>query len=251
MKDGEYFERLYDGDTLEALAYLKETDDEYYRVEKTYGATLCMDSLAQGYHSVSTYNSTQNANIQNFIREDWPGILYADINHYMYILGCTNRNEAELVGIKYVLSESDDAGIPGMEKMKTFGRITVYTDPSVRNIASFYPRSVVEPTYGIDANGFTRIDGTAEVPEDGLLLIAIPFEHGWDVYVDGVEVEQRKVEHGFIGVELAAGRHEISVRYLCPGLVKGTAISVFSLLLFGLFIILEHIYVKRKRSMNP
>ena len=262
MKDGEYFERLYDGDTLEALAYLKETDDEYYRVEKTYGATLCMDSLAQGYHSVSTYNSTQNANIQNFIREDWPGILYADINHYMYILGCTNRNEAELVGIKYVLSESDDAGIPGMEKMKTFGRITVYTDPSVRNIASFYPRSVVEPTYGIDANGFTgtafvryadrnpsaeitlkdqvrddRIDGTAEVPEDGLLLIAIPFEHGWDVYVDGVE--------------LAAGRHEISVRYLCPGLVKGTAISVFSLLLFGLFIILEHIYVKRKRSMNP
>ena len=125
MKDGEYFEKLYDRDTLEALAYIRENDDEYYRIEKTYGATLCMDSLVQGYHTVSTYNSTQNANIQNFIREDWPGILYADINHYMYILGCTNRNEAELVGIKYVLSESEDAGIPGMEKMKTFGKITV------------------------------------------------------------------------------------------------------------------------------
>ena len=276
MKDGEYFERLYDKDTLEALAYLKENDDEYYRVEKTYGATLCMDSLVQGYHTVSTYNSTQNANIQNFIREDWPGILYADINHYMYILGCTNQNEAELVGIKYVLSESEDAGIPGMEKMKTFGKITVYTDPSVKNIASFYPKSVVEPTYGIDANGFTgtafvryadrdpaaeitlkdqvrddRVDGTVEAPEDGLLLIAIPFEHGWDVYVDGAEAEQRKVEHGFIGVELTAGRHEISVRYLCPGLVKGAAISVFSLLLFVLFIVLEQILLKRKQNMTP
>lgn len=273
MKDGEYFERLYDEDTHEALAWLKENDDEYYRVEKTYGATLCMDSLVQGYHTVSTYNSTQNANIQNFIREDWPGILYADINHYMYILGCTNQNESELVGIKYVLSESEDAGIPGMEKMKTFGRITLYTDPSVKNIASFYPKSVVEPTYGIDANGFTgtafvkysdrdpsaeitlkdqvkddRIDGTVTAPEDGLLLIAIPFEHGWDVYVDGTEVVQRKVEHGFIGVELSAGQHEISVRYLCPGLVKGAAISAFSLILFVLFIILERIFERRKRS---
>ena len=270
MMDGEYFERLYDEDTLNALAWIRENDDEYYRVEKTYGATLCMDSLVQGYHTVSTYNSTQNANIQNFIREDWPGILYADINHYMYILGCTNRNEAELVGIKYVLSESEDAGIPGMEKIKTFGRITVYTDPSVKNIASFYPKSAAEPTYGIDANGFTgtafvrfadrdvsteitlkdqvrddRIDGTVNASEDGLLLIAIPFEHGWDVYVDGVETEQRKVEHGFIGVELTAGNHEISVRYLCPGLVKGAAISVFSLALFVLFIILERMLKKK------
>ena len=273
MKDGEYFEKLYDRDTLEALAYIRENDDEYYRIEKTYGATLCMDSLVQGYHTVSTYNSTQNANIQNFIREDWPGILYADINHYMYILGCTNQNEAELVGIKYVLSESEDAGIPGMEKMKTFGKITVYTDPSVKNIASFYPGSVAVPTYGIDANGFTgtafvryadrdssaeitlkdqvrddRIDGTVNAPEDGLLLIAIPFEHGWDVYVDGVETEQRKVEHGFIGVELTAGRHEISVRYLCPGLVKGAAISAFSLVLFVLFIFLERVLEKRKHK---
>ena len=278
MKDGEYFERLYDGDTEKALQYLKETDDEYYRVEKTYGATLCMDSLVQGYHTVSTYNSTQNANIQNFIREDWPGILYADINHYMYILGCANQNEAELVGIKYVLSESEDAGIPGMEKMKTFGRITVYRDPTVKNIASFYPASVVEPTYGIDANGFTgtafvrysdrnasaeislkdrvrddRIEGTVTAPEDGLLLIAIPFEHGWDVYVDGVETEQRKVEHGFIGVELRAGEHQISVRYLCPGLVKGAAISAFSIVLFVLFIFLERLMAGRRseKEKNP
>ena len=53
-----YFGELYDRNIQQALNYLRATDPEFYRVEKSYvGATDCMDALAQEYRGVSTYNS--------------------------------------------------------------------------------------------------------------------------------------------------------------------------------------------------
>ena len=52
---------LYNEDVKNALAWLKETDTGFYRVEKTYLEGIAsMTSLAQDYSSISTYNSMQN-----------------------------------------------------------------------------------------------------------------------------------------------------------------------------------------------
>lgn len=271
LKGGEYFSSLYDEDTEEALDFLKSSDSEYYRTEKTYGATISMDSLVQGYHPVSTYNSTQNRNIQNYVLHDWPDLLYNDYNHYVYVLGCVNEEQSDLTGIKYVLAKTADAGIPGFETYKQFGSVTLYRNTSVTNIASFYDEAAVSATYGTDSDGYTptvtmafsqrdeeaaislkdsvkddRIEGTVSAPQDGILFLAIPYEHGWSVSIDGVRQELLKADEGFTAVRVGKGEHTVTVSYLCPGLVKGAAISAFSL---GLFIVFLGIgKIRRKKN---
>ena len=236
---------------------------QWYRIEKAYGATMCTDSMVQGYHPISAYNSTQNANIQNYVNMYWDDILYNDINHYLYVLGCADTTQSRLCGIKYVLSKNSEAVIPDTEAVRQFGDVYVYRFKDVGNICSYYPYSDVSGTFGTASDGFTstvtvdydrrdtkaqiymkdngkngRIDGNVTVIQQGVLFIAIPFENGWSVYVDGEKTEMRKANEGFIGVDLEAGTHDISLRYVCPGLIKGIIVSLFSVMLLILFSVL-------------
>ena len=272
LKDGKYFEELYDEDTLKALAWIEENDGQWCRIEKTYGATLATDSMVQGYHPISAYNSTQNANIQNYVNMYWDDVLYNDINHYLYILGSADTTQSKLCGIKYVLSRNSEAVLPGTQAVANFGDVYIYRFTDVGNICSYYPYSNVVDTFGTASDGFTdtvtvnyderdttaqiyirdngkddRIKGTVTVIQQGVLFIAIPFENGWSVYVDGEKVNMRKANEGFIGVELEAGTHDISMKYVCPGLIKGIIVTVFSILLFILFHVLEK---RRDKKMN-
>ena len=56
-------------DVKEAIAWLKETDTGFYRIEKTYREGIAsMTSLAQDYSSISAYNSHR--------MEMWEGICF-------------------------------------------------------------------------------------------------------------------------------------------------------------------------------
>ena len=99
-------------------------------------------------------------------------------------------------------------------------------------------RDTTAQIYMKDIGKDSRIDGDVTVIQQGVLFIAIPFENGWSVYVDGEKTEMLKANEGFIGVELEAGVHEISLRYVCPGLIKGILITIFSIILFILFYVL-------------
>lgn len=75
------------------------------------------------------------------------------------------------------------------------------------------------------------VEGRADVKEDGVLMLAIPYETGWHAYVDGEEVTIHKVNYGFSGIELEKGEHEIRFVFECPGFMPGVAISILFLLL--------------------
>ena len=272
LKGGKYFEELYDTDTANALRWIRENDSQWYRVEKTYGATMATDSMVQDYHPISAYNSTQNANIQNYINMYWDDVLYMDINHYLYVLGSADTDQSGLCGIKYVLSRNSEAVLPGTEQVFSSGDVYVYRFTDVNNICSYYPYSEVSKTFGKASDGFTdtvtvnfeekdpkaklivldggkddRITANVTVIQQGVLFFAIPFENGWSVYVDGEKKAMRKANEGFIGVDLEAGTHEITLKYLCPGLVKGMIITIFSIILLILFSVLENM---RDRSVD-
>ena len=57
-KPQDFFREMYRVDLQDCLAYLKNLDPEFYRVEKDYiSGTVAMDASAQGYRGISTYNS--------------------------------------------------------------------------------------------------------------------------------------------------------------------------------------------------
>lgn len=110
---------------------------------------------------------------------------------------------------------------------------------------SVYP-VLTEQTMELDSWTDTRVEGHIEVSQAGRLLLSIPYEEGWTLYVDGEKTEIEAFDEALISVELDEGYHEISLIYRTPGLMLGAAVSMGCVLLF-VFSMLWRMH-KRKRE---
>jgi uncharacterized membrane protein YfhO len=75
---------------------------------------------------------------------------------------------------------------------------------------------------------------------DQLILTSIPYDEGWQITVDGQEVELTKALDALIAFEIKdAGEHRIVMKYRPTAFTLGLTISLGSLLLFVLIIIFD------------
>ena len=79
--------------------------------------------------------------------------------------------------------------------------------------------------------------------DDSLVFTNLPYDKGWKVSVDGVDVETRAVNIAFVGFDISKGNHQIEFRYIPPGIVLGASISSLSLL-----IVLVLVYNDKKKK---
>jgi uncharacterized membrane protein YfhO len=89
------------------------------------------------------------------------------------------------------------------------------------------------------------VSASVNVPKDGLLFTAIPYELGWTVEVDGQETPAVLTEKGFLGVQLKAGSHTVTYRYSCPCFKKGALISFTGAAVFVLLLTMGRIRRKK------
>lgn len=77
-----------------------------------------------------------------------------------------------------------------------------------------------------------RIVGSIDVRQAGRLILSVPADEGWTLYVDGKKTKIKPFADALIGVHLKEGTHKIELRYTTPGVQIGAAISIAALLLF-------------------
>ena len=87
------------------------------------------------------------------------------------------------------------------------------------------------------------VSGTVDAKKDQLLVLSIPYQNGWNAYVDGEKVPIRKVNIMYIGLDITSGMHTVELRYEMPGIRISIVISVISL---GIFV--AALFIRRKRS---
>ena len=85
------------------------------------------------------------------------------------------------------------------------------------------------------------------VEEPGRLILSIPADYGWSLYVDGEKTEFTAWEYALLSVSLSEGTHEIYLRYTTPGLLPGMAVSAGCI---GLFALLSLCRWEKKRRMS-
>lgn len=182
---------LYNSDVAEALSYLAETDEEFYRVEKTYPeALLCLSSMWQGYYGVSTYNSTINGNLVRFMELCRPQIWYLDRNHYRYSNVALDADFGAFLGVRYLLSKGNE--VPeGYSYVRSFGEILLYKCDQEASPARFYGDSQVisEESFEEKVSAANAAGGAKESLReiDGLLLETLGLPGGGDAAADGRE----------------------------------------------------------------
>ncbi len=102
--------------------------------------------------------------------------------------------------------------------------------------------------FDYDNKGFSA---TIDVQDssDKIVFFSIPFENGWSAKVNGNPVEIIKSNIGFMSVVVPGGtKSTIRFDYFTPGLKLGIVITILSLLLFILYIVVQTINKKIKKS---
>ena len=79
-----------------------------------------------------------------------------------------------------------------------------------------------------------RIEGEIQVSEAGRLILPVPADQGWELYVDGRKTQINPFFDALIAVHLEEGNHTIRLQYTTPGLKIGAAVSAGALGLFAL-----------------
>ncbi len=95
----------------------------------------------------------------------------------------------------------------------------------------------------------TYIEGNINVSEENsLLYTSIVYDEGWTVCVDGEEQELLMTNDSLIAVEISAGYHEITFRYMPKCYVVGSAISICGILAFAGAIVLDEFKKRRENK---
>jgi uncharacterized membrane protein YfhO len=106
-------------------------------------------------------------------------------------------------------------------------------------------RTLSEDTLELKSLSDTCVEGTIDVGQAGSLVLSIPSQSGWTLYVDGEETSFSGFKDALISVPLSEGTHSIRLTYRTPGLLKGAAVSAGSVLLFAI-----SIWIRRRRSIS-
>lgn len=86
----------------------------------------------------------------------------------------------------------------------------------------------------------------SDLEKDAAIYTSIPYDEGWEVYVDGEKVETYTIGNALLGFDLSAGEHEVILKYRIPYLNLGLIISSISLI--GTVII--NMNFKRKKKFR-
>ena len=93
----------------------------------------------------------------------------------------------------------------------------------------------------------TMIKGTINLPEgQELILTTIPYDEGWNCYIDGKKVDITCALGSLIAVESTAGEHEIEFRYMPKLYVLGFVASGVGIISFAGIIV--YTVMKKKRE---
>lgn len=93
-----------------------------------------------------------------------------------------------------------------------------------------------------------EIYASANLENDMLIYTSIPFDKGWNVFIDGKKVETFSIANALLAFNCPSGEHEITFKYEIPYFKIGLLISFISFILLILVAIIKH---KRKPLLLP
>ena len=91
--------------------------------------------------------------------------------------------------------------------------------------------SVDEFRFDKDKTKGDIIEGSISVKEDSILSISIPYDKGFNIYIDGKLTNYYKINNAFIGVDIKRGNHNIKIEYKAPYKNISLVISLIGIIL--------------------
>lgn len=101
----------------------------------------------------------------------------------------------------------------------------------------------------VEEHSNTMLKGTISIPEgQELILTTIPYDEGWNCYVDGEKVEIKKALGALIAIETTPGEHTLEMRYMPKCYVVGFIASAVGIVSFAGIIVFEILKKRRAKA---
>ena len=75
------------------------------------------------------------------------------------------------------------------------------------------------------------INGYINLEKDLTIYTSIPYDKGWQVYVNGKKTETFKIGNSLLGFDVLSGESIIELKYQSKGIVLGSIISITSVII--------------------
>ena len=269
------FSNIYNRINKNEVAYYEELDDEImYRYYIDWENVVPYSELNlnipmdYGLMSSKTYNSMYDntTNQFNYLNDC-----------YMHFIDIKNPYSLNMLGTKYWIVYDEDE-LPSefefeycynLSDLKVYKNMNYkgfgFTLSNLDHLDNFKDFIDFEETLFIDDSNYeidngikeyTRFNiiekgnnylkGEIDLNHDNILLIPIPNNSGWKIYVNKNLIKPISVNGGFIGIELNKGYSEIEMYFSSPGIKTGAIISLIGIIGFLLTIVKE----KKLISLN-
>lgn len=247
-----------------ALTWLELQDDTLYRVEKTYWAVSeVMDSVALQYNGISGYNSMIGPGVSEFYEKCWPELLVAGSTMRQYFTGDPYAwEQSTFLGVKYLLAKPEEQVPYPYEEIARQDDLVIYRNVLVENIGflteSYFTDGELDAMEPEDRQtalaqmcreqvgqvtlyeGKDQIQGHMVAEQDATLVITVPKDYGWTVYLDGVLQEPESAAYGYMALAVSQGRHEILLTFAMPGASLGCWLSLTGVALWVGICLYQH-----------
>ncbi len=97
----------------------------------------------------------------------------------------------------------------------------------------------------------TYIRGRFTAENDCLLYTSIPYDKGWNVYIDGEKVPEEKivmVGKALLGIMVDSGNHTVEFRYKIPAMKEGILITIITVLIIVAYYLIRRLKLRSKKE---
>ena len=201
---------------------IKEIDNKKYVISKTSIKIEMEDKASNSMFLIPSRNISFVANYSIFINDD--EIKDAVIKQSPIFI---NKGDTYKIIIKSNLSKTE------LNSLKWY---QIDYDKYIETINELKKNEFNITKYNKD----NHIEGNIDVNNDkNVLLLTIPYDKGWNIYVDDNKVNYDICFDSFICLDLDKGKHNIKMNYVPSGFIVGLIIS-------SLAFIVTIIYIRKK-----
>ena len=205
--------------------------------------------------NVTGSGGTTSAHLAFTAEKDGPIYVYAKANGAQTVSGRIEDNE----NVKFENNRGCIASFGNAQKGDTIYLDVTFDENSAGYIDCYvYTMDVPkwdglynhfnEQSLNVTEFSDTKIHGTVTAKNDGVLMTSIPYEKGWSAYVDGKKVDVFDIYNAFCAIDLPAGEHTVTFKYIPAGFIIGNVVCVSSIIaLIALYYVEKNF--KRRRAL--
>lgn len=211
----------------------------FFRTSPGEDASLTIHLISPGTENLYLYVNSDNVEQISISSDSYNNTQNVDRE---YILDIGRHEKGELISVDITINSGDSGYIDlyaygfdeaeflrGYERLKADSmQVETFTD--------------------------TRISGTVNASESGILYTSIPYDEGWTVTVDGQKIEKQDlvaVGEALLAVHIGGGSHTVEFSYTPKGIFLGIGISAFALALAILLIFWHYSKMKKPAFLAP